>query len=162
MAKLWIAIVTCLLVSGAHAQGRGPLSALSVVQTYAPGWALLRANRFCGANARSSVSGDFNGDGRTDYAARLARGRQGRIVTFVSGRQGYRTVVLEEGSRESMDAQGLAVARRGSRHLIIDNLDRPRRPMTLANDAPVGGTCESSSYLYLIQGATVRRAFTSD
>lgn len=137
-------------------------SATSAVQTYAPGWALLRANRFCGADARSSVSGDFNGDGQADYAVRLARGRQGRIVAFMSAHQGFGTVVLEEGSRASMDAQRLSIARRGTRHFVIDNLDRPRRPMTLAHDAPVGGTCESSSYLYLIQGATVRRAFTSD
>jgi hypothetical protein len=105
------------------------------------------------------VSGDFNGDGRADYAARVARGKQGRIVAFLSDRPGYRTLVLEEGSRESMDAQALSVARRGSRHFIIDNRDRL---MTLTNDAPVGGTCEASSYLYLIQGTSVRRAFTSD
>ena len=137
-------------------------SALSAVQAYAPGWTLLRANQFCGADARSSTSGDFNGDGRTDYAARLARGSQARIVAFMSDGEGYRTLVLEEGTRAEMDSQRLAMARRGSRHFVIDSLDRPRRPITLPTDAPVGGTCESSSYIYLIDGMTVSRAFTSD
>ena len=55
----------------------------------------------------------------------------------------------------------LGVERRGSRHLVIVG-DRDRRPMILRHDAPTSGTCEASSFIYLIEGSRFTRAFTSD
>lgn len=134
---------------------------LALIQAL-PGWTLLQGDPRCEADARTSVSGDFNGDGVVDYAVRVARGGRAQIVALLNVAGRYQIVVLEDGSVADLRAQLLTVVRRGSRHLIIDSTDLPRRPMTLPNDAPVGGTCESSSYIYLIRGSTVARAFTSD
>lgn len=54
------------------------------------------------------------------------------------------------------------MARKGETYpeIVNDNFDRVTR--RLRHDAPVGGTCESSAYLYIWQNGTFRRAFVSD
>jgi hypothetical protein len=141
-----------------------PASLEDLLRAEYAGWSLQRAvSEYCGSSAQAAVSGDFNGDGTPDHAARLARGDQGIIVAFISRNGGFTRVLLEQDSKQAIMNQALVLLPRGSRHDIIqDDNDLPRRPMVLANDAPGGGTCESSSYVYLIDGTRVSRAFTSD
>jgi hypothetical protein len=127
------------------------------------GWKLSSLADGCGPEFnKSKVSGDFNGDKKTDYAVKFIKGRKGYIVAFVSSGADYKPHVLESGSTADMKNQGLAIARRGERYgeIINDNFDRVTR--RLQNDAPVGGTCESSSYFYVYRNGAFKRAFTSD
>jgi len=138
------------------------VSVESLVRDAYPGWNIQHLDdEYCPRDA--SVSGDFNGDSVTDHAVRLTRGNQGLVVAFISNGSGFDRIVLDQDSRQQIMREFLVLLPRGSRHLIIqDDNDLPRRPMVLAHDAPGGGTCEASSYVYVIEGLRVTRAFTSD
>jgi hypothetical protein len=127
------------------------------------GWKLSSETDGCGAEfSKSKVSGDFNGDKKTDYAVKFLRGRKGYIIAFVSNRANYKPIILESGTTRDIKNQGLSIARKGETYgeIINDNFDRVTR--RLQNDAPVGGTCESSAYIYVYKNGVFRRAFTSD
>mgnify|MGYP002083183942 FL=1 len=127
------------------------------------GWKLSSIAQDCGVDFENSrVSGDFNGDGKTDYAVKFNKGRKGYILAFVSNGSEYKTHILESGTITEFKRQGLAIARKGETYgeIINDNFDRANR--RLRTDAPVGGTCEASTYYYVYRNGTFKRAFTSD
>lgn len=131
-------------------------------KTYS-GWKLSSVTDGCGAEfSKSKVSGDFNGDKKTDYAVKFLKGRKGYIIAFVSSGSDYKPIVLESGTTQEIKNQGLAIAHKGETYgeIINDNFDRANR--RLQNDAPVGGTCESSTYFYIYKNGAFKRAFTSD
>ena len=136
--------------------------ASTLIAEHYPGWMLLEGDSYCGLGARAEVAGDFNGDRILDHAVRIVRGDRGQIVAFLSSSRTFSRVVLEEGSRAEIMNSALGVERRGTRHSVTFNLDHGWQWITLADDAPTGGTCEASSFIYLISGRTVTRAFTSD
>lgn len=142
--------------------GAATTSLESLVRNAYAGWTIQRSrDDYCPAAA--SVSGNFNGDSIRDYAVRLTRGDRGLIVAFLSNGRGFDRVTLEQGSREDVERQFLEVLPRGSRHnIIIDDAGDPRPLMILTHDAPAGGTCEASSWIYIIEGTRFTRAFTSD
>jgi hypothetical protein len=128
-----------------------------------PGWKFSVAAKYCtGDFQRSRVTGDFDGDGAADYAVKISTVRKGYIIAFVSHGNEFRAHVLESGPLSEMRQQGLAFAPKGERYGEIINEDLDRADRTLASDAPVGGTCGASSYMYVYSNGSFRRAFTSD
>ncbi len=147
--------------NGAGASGQ------DLVRQRFPGWTVRRASpELCnpGQDLSGVVSGDFDGDRAPDYALRIVRGAEGQIVALMSNGGGrVSTIVLQHDTSSGITYYQLGIARRGSRHSVIANLDRGTyRTITLANDAPTGAHCSSSAWIYLIQGTTFTRAFTSD
>lgn len=127
------------------------------------GWKLSSVTDGCGSSySNSVVSGDFNGDKKTDYAVKFIKGRRGYILAFVSSGSNYKTHTLESGSTSDIKNQGLGIARKGETYgeIINDDFDRVNR--RLQNDAPAGGTCEASAYFYIYKNGAFKRAFTSD
>ncbi|MGB7208645.1 MAG: M48 family metallopeptidase [Pyrinomonadaceae bacterium] len=127
------------------------------------GWKFATASTWCDDDFRKSrVQGDYNGDGVTDYTVKFNTTRKGYILAFVSKGSNFTPHVLESGTLSEMKEQGLTAATKGESYgeIINDNFDRVTRH--LATDAPVGGTCSASAYLYVYANGTFRRAFTSD
>lgn len=140
-----------------------PAKAANYLDKSYPGWKLSSVADGCGAEfSKSKVSGDFNGDKKTDYAVKFLKGRKGYIVAFVSRGSDYKPIILESSTVEEIKYQGLGVAKKGETYdeIINDNSDGAGR--RLQNDAPVGGTCESLSYFYIYKNGAFRRAFASD
>ena len=128
-----------------------------------PGWKLNATAVNCPREfKRSLVAGDFDANGRRDYAVKFMSRRKGYIVAFLSRGADYKPFLLEDGSASEMRNQGLSIARKGETYpeIVNDNFDRVTR--RLRQDAPVGGTCESSAYLYIYSNGVFRRAFVSD
>ena len=160
-----LAAASGLVLLGLPACARTPAETASIetlVRDAYPGWTLQTLDdEYCRSDA--SVTGNFNSDSVPDHAVRLFRGDRGLIVAFVSNRDEYDRIVLEQDSRQEVMNLFLELLPRGSTQYIIqDDNDLPRQPMVLAHDAPGGGSCESSSFVYVIEGTRVSRAFTSD
>jgi len=104
--------------------------------------------------------GDFDGNGKLDYAVMFKKGRAYYIAAFLASGAAFRQVLLEsDASANSF----LALARKGERYAPIINDDLDRDPVQeLKADAPVSGGCESSSYLYIYANGRFKRVFTSD
>ena len=127
------------------------------------GWKLSSVTDGCGSDYNNStVSGDFNGDGKNDYAVKFIKGRRGYILAFVSSGSNYKSHTLESGSTKDIKNQGLGIARKGETYGEIINDDFDRATRRLQNDAPAGGLCESSAYFYIYRNGAFKRAFTSD
>jgi hypothetical protein len=127
------------------------------------GWKLTGKTDGCGAEfSKSAVSGDFDGNRKSDYAIKFIAGKRGYIIAFLNQGTNYKPVILENETAKGIINQGLSIARKGETYGEIVNDDFDRVTRRLANDAPVGGTCESSAYLYIYRNGNFKRAFTSD
>lgn len=99
--------------------------------------------------ARSIVSGDFDGDGKKDYAVKLVRGTKGYVIAFLARGDDYSAFVLEARSARDIKNYGLSIGRKGERYPIGG--DPPDVIYgKLPNDAPFVGPCESDSGGYRI------------
>jgi hypothetical protein len=124
------------------------------------GWKLNQGVKNCAS--RPVVSGDFDGNGKIDYAVMFTTRSKGFIVAFLATGISYKALILETNSASNMKDYFLALAQKGEEYaeIINDNFDRVTR-QTLT-DAPVSGLCESSAYLYIYEKGIFKRAFVSD
>lgn len=125
------------------------------------GWRLHAGDPTC--QSRAVVSGDFDGNKKTDYAVMFKKGRLGYIVAFLAAGADYRALVLESGAADDMNYSYLKIARKGESYagVVNENLDRAAAKR-LKTDAPVGGTCEASEYFYVYGNGKFKQVFTSD
>lgn len=125
------------------------------------GWKLHSGDSIC--KSRAVVAGDFDGNGKTDYAVMFKRARIGYIVAFLADRTDYKAVILESGAAGDMENSYLSVARKGQSYAgIADDDSSKGAARKLKTDAPVSGTCESSEYLYVYGNGKFKQVFTSD
>ena len=115
------------------------------------GWKAYTGSRIC--NSRSVVSGNFNGDGKTDYAAMFKKGSSVYVVAFLSRGANYKAHVLESGAAADLGDIFLSVGKKGARY---------SEKQRLLYDSPEGGTCEASSYYWIYKNGAFKQVFTSD
>lgn len=139
-----------------------PAKALSHLKQNYSGYKLYSGDRNC--KSRAVVSGNFNADGKRDYAVMFKKGRSGYVIAFLSKGTNYKAYVLDSGSASDLDGTFLSIGQKGTRYaeIVGDVTDNRRVKQRLQYDAPEGGSCESSSYFYVYSNGTFRRAFTSD
>ncbi len=140
-----------------------PVKVKSYLNKNYSGWKLSSTAQYCNSEYKNSnVAGDFNSDGKTDYAVKFNKGRKGYILAFVSNGSEYKPHILESNTSEGLKSQGLGIARKGDSYLEIDGDIQDKAYRQLRADAPIGGTCESSKYHYIYRNGKFRNAFTSD
>jgi len=136
-------MVVLVSASATTAQPAAVPSALArALDAAYPGWRLARTTGF--PNERQWLRGDFDGDGRPEYAVQIVRGAQDRRVSderrqvvLVAWRRGNRsevfdfTIVREEPVSE---LTYLALARRGERVPDLDADENGTRTYRLARD----------------------------
>ena len=118
------------------------------------GWKLSAGDPIC--NSRAVVSGDFNGDGKTDYAVMFQRGQNnngGYVVAFTSRGTNYEPYQLENIAADDLSSSFLAIGRKGTEY---------SKRRKLPYDALEGGTCEASSYFWIYGNGAFKQVFTSD
>jgi len=107
------------------------------------GWKQTAVANGCYASFRKSVIvGDFDSNGKSDYAVKFIHGRRGHILAFLSRGTDYKPYRLESMSASELKNTGLNIARRGER---IEGEDVS---FTLTDDTPVIGTCASHPGFY--------------
>lgn len=153
-----ILLLFCL-VSVATAQNL-PVKVKSQLNKNYSEWKLFSGARECKSHA--VVSGNFNGDGKTDYVAMFKKGRMGYVVAFLSIGADYKLHLLESRTSSEMKGVFLSVGRKGTTYGEIIDEDFNRRTQRLQFDAPEGGNCEASSYFWIYKNGRFRQAFTSD
>lgn len=160
-------VIAVSAITGTPSNPKTTLNLPTQIRSYLdknyPGWRLSSVANGCVAEfKRALVAGDFDGDKRLDYAVKFITGRTGYIVAFLNRDTHYQPLILESGSVADMKNQGLTVARRGEKYaeIVNDNFDRVTR--RLQHDAPVGGTCEASTYYYVYRNGSFKRAFVQD
>lgn len=103
------------------------------------GWKLeeLTSNSDCFDEfKRAIIKGDFDGDGKYDYAARITRGKEGYIIAFLERGASYEAHILVSGIR--IQNLGLSMGKKGKYDDVV-----------LQNDAPLIGACGSEAGYYI-------------
>jgi hypothetical protein len=142
------ALVTVCAIAVPLVQSKPPAIPITI-QTYLsktfPGWKQTGTATYCIVKfQQSAVAGDFDGDGRRDYAVKFTAGGRGYIVAFVARGADYVPYVLISMSAEEIRHTGLSIGRKGQR-----NENEEGRTFVLRNDAPAIGTCESEACYYV-------------
>ena len=110
----------------------------SYLNTRYRGWKLSPSTSDCAIFKRNeSVSGDFNGDGKRDYAVKFTRKNKGYILAFLKAKKGFTPFVLHDTQAEEVVNLDLSVWRKG-RVFEYEN-----KKLLLRYDAPADFLCES-------------------
>jgi hypothetical protein len=120
-------------------------------KTY-PGWKQTATATSCIPKFQQSViSGDFDGDGRRDYAVKFTQGNKGYIIAFLARGVDYSPYVLMDTTAQWIRNTGLSVGHKGQR-----DEDEEGRVSILRNDAPLIGTCESEACYFIYRNGNFR------
>lgn len=95
------------------------------------------------------VIGDFDGNGKIDYAVRMTHNRRGYLMALLGQDASYKAHILLSVSATELKSYGMSVAKKGSKYAIGDPYEGDNRTARLLNDAPVIGPCGSHAYPYI-------------
>lgn len=128
-----------------------PVNVKSFLNKNYAGWKQSATNDTdCYADFRKLVViGDFDGNGKRDYAVRMTHNRRGYLMALLGQNADYRAHVLLSVSATELKGYGMSLAKKGSKYSIGDPYEGDNRTARLPNDAPVIGPCGSHAYPYI-------------
>lgn len=141
-------LVLCFFVSVANAQTLPNKVRVYLNKNYS-GWKMSGNDGTCSETKRFVISGDFNGDKKSDFAVKFVKGRTGYIVAFVSQKSDYKAHVLESESASGMKYTILNIERKGSQYPIGGDIPDYIYGK-LPNDAPYTIPCESDAVAFYV------------
>jgi hypothetical protein len=153
--------------------GNVPRGIESALDSAFPGWRPVQTSeedlRICKQPNASFkywlVSGDFDGDGRQDYAAEITQGNVNLLVALFARNKVYHPVVVERFGEGRFGWSVLGVAGKGE---TIPDLSEGAdhnlvsHPRTIGWDTILGIACEKSAVAYIYDGSGFKRIFISD
>lgn len=107
------------------------------------GWKLAPAPTCSDEYRKSFLKGDFDGDGKTDYAVKFTVRRKGYMVAFLERKSGYRNYILHSTTASGIRQTALGIFAKGREWSLGDFDDPNAKTITLENDAVFDGPCES-------------------
>lgn len=114
-----------------------------------PGWKVTSEADLCSEEfSKSFINGDFNGDGKEDYALKFVQGRKGYITAFLETGNSYSSHILINTSANDIKSTGLNIAKKGERYPVGGEYPDYRYGR-LPNDAPLIGPCASHAKHYV-------------
>lgn len=109
-------------------------------KTYS-GWSFSTASKYCNSSTTNGeISGDFDGNGKTDYAVKIKRGGKGYVIAFLAKGGNYTPFALENKSATNIEDTAL-------------DFDEGKILVT---------NCETSAYFYVYRSGRFKRQFVSD
>lgn len=105
------------------------------------GWKQTAVANNCDAGYKKSIIvGDFDSNGKRDYAVKFIHGRKGYILAFLTKGADYKPYLLANGTANEIKNMGMSMDRKGER---IETEDGD--VFYLKNDSPLIGECESEA-----------------
>lgn len=115
-----------------------PAGIRKYLNTHYRGWKLAPSEYACGPQVNPGfIRGDFDGDGKRDYAVKFTKGKKGYMLAFLRRGTNYKAFVLHGAGADEMIYSGLMLWKRGE--LFEDGNIKFR----LRRDAPAEYRCES-------------------
>jgi parvulin-like peptidyl-prolyl isomerase len=115
-----------------------PARVRKYLNTHYRGWKPAPSEYGCGPDVNSGfVRGDFDGDGKRDYAVKFTKGKKGYMLALLRRGNNYRAFVLHNTDSDEMIYSGLMLWKRGE---LFENSSLKFR---LRRDAPADYHCES-------------------
>lgn len=161
--RLILVLLLCML-SPSWAQSypeKLPASARVMLNRRLAGWEFSEVSsevrKFFKDNMRGAspvlISGDFDGNGRLDYASLVQRGSRYYLVVFLRRGADYKMYVIR-----NPDGEYLSLARKGTRDYNYNQ----QKEITYANDAIFTGIFEKGGSSYLFKNGRFISFVSSD
>ena len=119
-----------------------PVKIKSYLNKNYSGWKIAPTPSYCG-DGKSIVSGDFNGDKKTDFAAKIFKGKKGYVIAFLAQANDYKPYLFHSLTAAETKETALILYRKGEKYYT--ELGEESSAMTLRNDAPYDSPCESDA-----------------
>ena len=139
--NLGLIFILIVLANSAQAQTL-PVKIKSYLNKNYSGWKISLTPSYCG-DGKSVVSGDFNGDKKTDYAAKIFNGKKGYIIAFLARGTNYTPYLFHSLTAAETKETALIIYRQGEKYYTEPGEESSA--MTLKNDAPYDSPCESDA-----------------
>jgi hypothetical protein len=101
------------------------------------GWKFQGDTCFSKFPRKAVVAGNFNGDGKLDYAVKFVQGKKGFILAFLAQRRSFKAFVLHATDADDVRYLTLDVSKKGER------FELGGQNVFLNYDAPSDFRCES-------------------
>jgi len=143
MIKKLVAIYILIFSLAILAQAQTlPVKIKSYLNKNYSGWKISPTPSYCG-DGKSVVSGDFNGDRKIDYAAKIFKGKKGYIIAFLARGTDYTPHLFHSLTAAETKETALIVYRKGEKYYT--ELGEESSAMTLKTDAPYDSPCQSDA-----------------
>lgn len=107
------------------------------------GWKLQKDVCNPGEPGKAVVTGNFNGDGKLDYAVKFVRAKKGLVIAFLAQTQNYKAFILHNTDAEEVKYLSLGILKKGSKFPYGGANDVEGKSFRLRFDAPEDYRCES-------------------
>lgn len=143
MIKKFVAIFVLIISFANLAQARTlPVKIKSYLDKNYAGWKISPTPSYCG-EGKSVISGDFNGDRKTDYAVKIFKGKKGYVIAFMARKNNYMPFLFHSMTAAETKNTALILYRKGEKYYT--ELGEESSAMTLKTDAPYDSPCESDA-----------------
>ena len=138
-----LGLIFTLIVLANLAQAQTlPVKIKSYLNKDYSGWKISPTPNHCG-DGKSVVSGDFNGDKKTDYAAKMFKGRKGYIIAFLARGTNYTPHLFHSLTAAETKETALIIYRKGEKYYTEPGEESSA--ITLKTDVPYDSPCESDA-----------------
>ena len=143
MIKFFAVIFVLMLSFANPAQAQAlPAKIKNYLDKNYRGWKISPTPNHCG-DAKSILSGDFNGDRKRDYAAKIFKGKNGYILAFVEQKNDYAPYLLYRRNAAETRNTALILYRKGEKY--YPEPGEESSAIVLKNDALYDSPCESDA-----------------
>jgi parvulin-like peptidyl-prolyl isomerase len=115
-----------------------PVGIRKYLNTHYRGWQLAPSEYACGPQVNPGfIRGDFDGDGKRDYAVKFTKGKKGYMLALLRRGGNYKAFVLHSTDADEMIYSGLMLWKKG------ETFEDGKIKFRLRRDAPAEYRCES-------------------
>lgn len=115
-----------------------PAQIRSYLDGHYKGWELSPTTKGCDFHANKGyVFGDFDGDGRRDFAVKFMKGKKGYILAFLRRNNSFKAYILHDYESDDAKYSNIGVLKKGS------VFEYENKKLRLQHDAPSDYWCES-------------------
>lgn len=151
LSRISFLFLLFLVVSHVTSAQSLPAKVKSYLDKTYTGWkqSVMASDAECSDEFKKQVVvGDFDGNGKDDYATRITHKRKGYFMAFIEQKGNYKASILLSLSATDIKHYGLSSSDKGDEYSIGDPYDGGTTGL-LPNDAPVIGPCGSHAAPYI-------------
>lgn len=121
-----------------------PTKIKSYLDSNYKGWKIPKMSGNCG-DLKSIATGDFDGNGKTDYVLKISTSKKGFMLAFINQNNDFKPFLLHKFELSEIKDVGVLIYKKGEKYSLGEPGEENAKYITLKNDAPYDGVCESDS-----------------
>ncbi len=159
MTKVLISLAIVTLLTGSVFCQTMPARLRMFLSRNYPGWTITESFQVGQPRRPALVDGDFNGDGRRDYAVLITKGERIYAIALFETGGSYQAFNLLGQTREDRWIAGIDVAERNGEVFQSEDPSNPGKPIRLKTEAISLNDGEGMSQVFYWSGGRFRTGY---